>query len=101
MNSIQVKFVVACALVISMVQCQPKPNVDEKCLVPPPNDVDPLLCCKIPELLDTNVVDKCATKAFGPDANPSTNQNEPPFAPHIRVSKDRTGIYGFSDDANL
>lgn len=85
MNTIQViAFVVVSMLML--VQCEPpKPNVDEKCLVPPPNDVDPMQCCKIPELLDSKLIETCATKVYGPDSNPA-NQNEPPFAPHIRVS---------------
>lgn len=86
MNSVQVATFVTFSVLISLVQCQQRPNVDEKCLVPPPNDVDPLQCCKIPELLDSKVVETCATKTFGPDASPTNNQNEPPFAPHIRVS---------------
>lgn len=87
MNSIQVITFVAIALSMSFVKCDPpKPNVDAKCLVPPPNDVDPMQCCKIPELLDTKLIETCATKVYGPESNPSNNQNEPPFAPHIRVS---------------
>lgn len=87
MNSIQVITFVAIALSMSFVKCDPpKPNVDAKCLVPPPNDVDPMLCCKIPELLDSKLIETCATKVYGPESNPSNNQNEPPFAPHIRVS---------------
>lgn len=87
MNSIQVITFVAIALSMSsFVKCDPpKPNVDPKCLIPPPNDVDPLLCCKIPELLDSKLIETCATKVYGPESNPSNNQNEPPFAPHIRV----------------
>lgn len=87
MNSIQVITFVAIALSMSsFVKCDPpKPNVDPKCLIPPPNDVDPLVCCKIPELLDSKLIETCATKVYGPESNPSGNQNEPPFAPHIRV----------------
>ncbi|XP_055312406.1 uncharacterized protein LOC129574417 [Sitodiplosis mosellana] len=85
MNSIQVITFVAIALSMSFVKCDPpKPNVDAKCLVPPPNDVDPMLCCKIPEILDSKLIEICATKVYGPESNPSNNQNEPPFAPHIR-----------------
>lgn len=84
MNSIQVFG--AIVLLVSIVQCDPpKPNVDPKCLVPPPSDVDPMQCCKIPELLDPKLIETCATKVYGPESNPSNNQNEPPFAPHIRV----------------
>lgn len=77
------------ALLISIVVCEPpKANVDEKCLVPPPNDVDPMNCCKIPEILDPKLIDTCANKVYGPEAAapPNPNVNEPPFAPHIRVS---------------
>lgn len=77
------------------------PNLDKECLVPPPQDVDPMSCCKIPDLLDDALIDSCARKVFGnsPDATPSpspspTPQNpndphpsEPPFSPHIRVSE--------------
>lgn len=77
---------VAIALGMSSVECQQKAQVDEKCLVPPPNDVDPMLCCKIPELLDPKLIDTCAAKVYGPESQPPNNQNEPPFAPHIRVS---------------
>lgn len=87
MNSFHVLTVVMIAMSMSLVQCetQPKPNVDEKCLIPPPNDVDPMLCCKVPEILDSKLIDTCATKVYGPEST-SPNQNEPPFAPHIRVS---------------
>lgn len=86
MYTVQVITFVLIAVSMSLVQCDPpKPNVDEKCLVPPPNDVDPMNCCKIPELLDSKLIETCATKVYGPDSNPSS-QNEPPFAPHIRVS---------------
>lgn len=93
MYSIQVIIFVMIAVSMVLVQCDPpKPNVDEKCLVPPPNDVDPMNCCKIPELLDSKLIETCATKVYGPDSNPS-NQNEPPFAPHIRVSVHQFYLY--------
>lgn len=88
MNSVQVLTIVLISVwMSSSVQCQtqPKSNVDEKCLIPPPNDVDPMLCCKIPEILDARLIETCATKVYGPESA-SPNQNEPPFAPHIRVS---------------
>lgn len=85
MNSYQVIVFVAIALSISIVVCQPKPRIDDKCLVPPPNDVDPMQCCKIPELLDPKIIDTCANKLYGPESTTSS-QNEPPFAPHLRVS---------------
>lgn len=86
MNSIQVITFVVIVFVASFVSCDPpKANVNAKCLVPPPNDVDPMQCCKIPELLDSKLIETCATKVYGPESNPSNSQNEPPFAPHIRV----------------
>lgn len=60
-------------------------NVDKKCLNPPPNDVDPMECCKMPALLDFTLIQNCASKQYGNDSEPSKDQNEPPFAPHIRV----------------
>lgn len=89
MNYLQVFGMVIGTILISTVLCDPpKANVDEKCLIPPPSDVDPMSCCKIPELLDTKLIETCANKVYGPEANPSggPNTNEPPFAPHIRVS---------------
>lgn len=65
-------------------------NMDKKCLVPPPEDVDPMSCCKIPELIDESLVDNCAKKVFGGGAEVPKADNhtgEPPFSPHIRVSK--------------
>lgn len=85
MASVQVIVFVVFASLMGCAQCQQKP-LDEKCLVPPPTDVDPMQCCKIPDLLDNKLVETCATKVYGPEANPSNNQQEPPFAPHIRVS---------------
>lgn len=88
MNHLQLFGIVICTFFITTVLCDPpKANVDEKCLVPPPSDVDPMNCCKIPELLDAKLIDTCANKVYGPDsAAPNGNSNEPPFAPHIRVS---------------
>lgn len=90
MNSVQVVSVLLVMCFASFAFGQPpKSQVDEKCLIPPPNDVDPMSCCKIPELLDSALIDTCANKVFGPDATPqpsNSNTNEPPFAPHIRVN---------------
>lgn len=90
MNSIQVITFVAFAwsmLLLSqgMAEERTKNNVDKKCLSPPPNDVDPMECCKMPVLLDFALIQNCAAKQYGNDSDPSKNQNEPPFAPHIRV----------------
>lgn len=93
MNSFQVIIFVAFAwsmlLLLSegMVQERTKNNVDKKCLSPPPTDVDPMECCKMPVLLDFTLIQNCASKHYGNDSDPSKNQNEPPFAPHIRVCK--------------
>lgn len=64
-------------------------SVEKKCLHPPPSNVDPMECCKMPPILDTTLIQNCATAEYGDDANPSKNQNEPPFAPHIRVGISR------------
>lgn len=94
MNSIQV--ITTVAFVWSMLFILPNgmmaeerstknDDVDKKCLNPPPNDVDPMECCKMPALLDFTLIQNCANKQYGNESEPSKNENEPPFAPHIRV----------------
>lgn len=100
MNSVQVVVFIGIVLSISMVECQPKPRIDDKCLVPPPNDVDPMQCCKVPEFLDPKLIDTCANKAYGPESTPTT-QNEPPFAPHLRVSIDQLRLIYFKIVSNF
>lgn len=89
MYSANVISVLLVSCFVSTVLCDPPKNLDEKCLVPPPNDVDPMSCCKIPELLESSLIDTCASKVFGPEATTQASESqthEPPFAPHIRVS---------------
>lgn len=93
MNSIQVITFVAfaCSMLLLLPQCMAQDKlqnkVDKKCLNPPPNDVDPMDCCKMPSLLDFSLIHTCASKAYGNDSDSSKNQHEPPFASHIRVGK--------------
>lgn len=94
MNSFQVITFVAFAwsMLVLLLECTAQQsskqnNVDKKCLNPPPNDVDPMECCKMPALLDVTLIQNCASKEYGDDAIPSKNQSEPAFAPHIRVGQ--------------
>lgn len=102
MNSIQaftfVAFAWSMLLLLSQGMAeeeQPKTKLDKKCLTPPPNDVDPMDCCKMPVLLDFKLIQNCASKNFGNDSEANPNQNEPPFAPHIRVCARKISIFFF------
>lgn len=82
--------IILCVMIFtfSSVLCddQSKPNADEKCSQPPNmRGVNPMQCCRIPDLLKPNVVESCAKKMYGSEAEAISN-NEPPYAPHIRVS---------------
>lgn len=61
-------------------------GIDKICFEPPPSDVDPLTCCKIPEMLDPSHIDNCAKKVFKGGPVPETPTTpDAIFSPQIRV----------------
>lgn len=60
-------------------------NIDKDCLTAPPEGVDPMTCCQLPELLDPKHIDDCEKKVYGSTQAADDQRNDTPFAPHIRV----------------
>lgn len=88
MNSFAVYCVV---LVIACAGAQPPPppqnqNIDKECLTPPSENVDPMTCCQLPDMLDDKTVDDCEKKVYGSTQAADDQKNDSPFAPHIRVN---------------
>lgn len=61
------------------------PEIAKECLSAPTEDVDPMTCCQLPDMLDNNLIDDCAKKIYGSTQAADDQKNDSPFAPHIRV----------------
>lgn len=67
----------------------PNPSIDTDCLSAPTDDVDPMTCCELPDMLDAKHIDDCAKKVYGSTQAADDQKNDSPFAPHIRVMRNR------------
>lgn len=81
---------VCVVLVLAQVDAQPppppNPSIDKECLTAPTDDVDPMTCCQLPDMLDPKPIDDCAKKVYGSIQAADDQKNDSPFAPHIRVN---------------
>lgn len=69
-------------------QRAPSNGVDRECMLPPPGDVDPITCCKMPEMLDSSHIEGCVKKTVkGGPAPEAPNNPEGFFSQPIRVSR--------------
>lgn len=85
-NFIVIGVCVVLVLVCAEAQKPPaNPEIAKECLSAPPEDVDPMTCCSLPDMLDNNLIDTCAKKIYGSTQAADDQKNDSPFAPHIRV----------------
>lgn len=62
-------------------------DLNEICKQPLPKDVDPTSCCKLPDSVDSSIVQGCSSRTFGLEDMHRESSNEPAFVPHFRVSE--------------
>lgn len=63
------------------------PTIDKDCLTAPSEDIDPMTCCQLPDMLESKHIDECAKKVYGSVQAADEQKNDSPFAPHIRVNR--------------